>query len=29
MGKFADSPIVRDAGSASQVFAVAGVSYSF
>lgn len=29
VGKFADSPIVRDAGSASQVFAVAGVSYSF
>jgi MipA family protein len=29
VGKFADSPIIRDAGSASQVFAVAGVSYSF
>lgn len=29
VGKFADSPIVRDAGSANQVFAVAGVSYSF
>jgi MipA family protein len=29
VGKFADSPIVRDAGNASQVFAVAGVSYSF
>lgn len=28
-GKFASSPIVRDAGSASQVFAVAGLSYSF
>ena len=28
-GQFADSPIVRDAGSASQFFAVAGVSYSF
>jgi outer membrane scaffolding protein for murein synthesis (MipA/OmpV family) len=28
-GRFADSPIVRDAGSASQFFAVAGVSYSF
>lgn len=28
-GRFADSPIVRDAGSASQVFAVAGLSYSF
>ncbi len=29
VGQFADSPIVRDAGSASQVFAVAGLSYSF
>jgi outer membrane scaffolding protein for murein synthesis (MipA/OmpV family) len=29
VGKFADSPIVSEAGSASQVFAVAGVSYSF
>lgn len=29
LGQFADSPIVRDAGSASQVFAVGGVSYSF
>lgn len=29
LGKFADSPIVSDAGSASQVFAVAGVSYGF
>lgn len=29
LGQFADSPIVRDAGSASQVFAVAGLSYSF
>ena len=29
VGKFADSPIVRDAGSAGQVFAVAGISYGF
>ncbi|MFN3516377.1 MAG: MipA/OmpV family protein [Novosphingobium sp.] len=29
LGRFADSPVVRDAGSASQVFAVAGLSYSF
>lgn len=29
VGQFADSPIVRDAGSASQVFAVGGLSYSF
>ena len=29
VGKFADSPIVRDAGTVSQAFAVAGVSYSF
>ncbi len=29
VGQFADSPIVRDAGSASQAFAVAGVAYSF
>ena len=29
VGQFAGSPIVRDAGSASQVFAVAGVSYGF
>lgn len=28
-GQFARSPIVRDAGSASQFFAVAGISYSF
>ena len=28
-GLFADSPVVKDAGSASQVFAVAGLSYSF
>lgn len=28
-GQFADSPIVRDAGSASQAFGVMGVSYSF
>lgn len=27
--RFADSPIVRDAGSANQVFAVAGLSYAF
>lgn len=29
LGRFADSPVVRDAGSAGQVFAVAGLSYSF
>jgi len=29
MGQFADSPIVRDAGSASQAFGVAGLAYSF
>jgi MipA family protein len=29
LGQFADSPIVRDAGSASQVFGVAGIAYSF
>ncbi len=29
LGQFARSPVVRDAGSASQAFAVAGVSYSF
>jgi outer membrane scaffolding protein for murein synthesis (MipA/OmpV family) len=29
LGKFADSPLVRDAGSADQAFAVAGVLYSF
>ncbi|HEX4847547.1 MAG TPA: MipA/OmpV family protein [Novosphingobium sp.] len=29
LGRFADSPVVKDAGSASQVFAVAGLSYSF
>lgn len=29
LGQFADSPVVKDAGSASQVFAVAGLSYSF
>jgi len=29
LGKFADSPVVRDAGSANQAFAVAGLSYSF
>ena len=29
LGKYADSPVVRDAGSASQGFAVAGVTYSF
>lgn len=29
LGQFADSPIVREAGSASQVFAVAGLSYGF
>lgn len=29
VGQFADSPVVRDAGSASQVFAVAGLAYSF
>lgn len=28
-GKFAASPIVRDAGSARQLFAVAGLAYSF
>lgn len=28
-GRFADSPIVRDAGRASQFFAVGGLSYSF
>lgn len=29
LGQFAASPIVRDAGSAGQVFAVAGLSYAF
>lgn len=29
LGRFAASPVVRDAGSASQVFAVAGLSYTF
>ena len=29
LGQYADSPVVRDAGSASQGFAVAGVTYSF
>ncbi|MFM5917825.1 MAG: MipA/OmpV family protein [Novosphingobium sp.] len=29
LGQFAESPIVRDAGSAGQVFAVTGLSYSF
>ena len=29
LGPFAASPIVRDAGSAGQVFAVAGLSYAF
>ncbi len=29
LGKFADSPVVREAGSANQAFAVAGLSYSF
>lgn len=29
LGRFADSPVVRDAGSANQAFVVAGVSYSF
>lgn len=29
LGKFADSPVVRKAGSANQAFAVAGLSYSF
>lgn len=29
LGQFADSPVVKDAGSASQAFAVAGVLYSF
>lgn len=29
LGKFASSPVVRDAGSANQAFAVAGLSYSF
>ncbi|WP_296677527.1 MipA/OmpV family protein [Novosphingobium sp.] len=29
LGRFADSPIVRDAGNASQVFAVTGLSYAF
>lgn len=29
LGQFADSPVVRDAGSASQAFGVAGVAYSF
>lgn len=29
LGQFAASPVVRDAGSANQAFAVAGLSYSF
>lgn len=29
LGQFADSPVVRDAGSANQVFAVAGLLYAF
>lgn len=29
LGQYADSPIVRDAGSADQGFAVAGLTYSF
>lgn len=29
LGKFADSPLVREAGSADQAFAVAGVLYGF
>ena len=29
LGQYADSPIVRDAGSANQGFAVAGLTYSF
>ena len=29
LGQFADSPIVRDAGSAGQAFGVAGIAYSF
>lgn len=29
LGQFASSPVVRDAGSAGQVFAVAGLSYGF
>ena len=29
VGQFADSPIVRDAGSAGQAFGVAGIAYSF
>ena len=29
LGQFADSPVVRDAGSAGQAFAVAGVAYGF
>lgn len=29
LGQFAESPIVRDAGSASQLFGVAGIAYSF
>ncbi len=29
VGQFAESPIVRDAGSANQIFAVAGISYGF
>ena len=29
LGKYADSPVVRDVGSANQGFAVAGLTYSF
>ena len=29
LGKFADSPVVRDAGSANQALAVAGLLYAF